>query len=258
MTDQYSGPDGSAGSVPAESSGGVWTQPGDDAPGTRPYGSEPDESAASEPNTPVTSYAPLKQPSRFRVWRGRRPFWGGLLVTLAGAEMTFLMKAPLGVLIHFGTEGIAGLLIPVVLLLVGLLLIFNPAQRMFYSVLAVLLSLASWVTSNLGGFIIGLLLGIVGGSMAFGWLPEQDRRRKRAERARDREALRVLAERQAAAGENARIRAAEGEYSHAAATNENATPAPERGELSESSGDGAFDATARLPRPQRGDDEGVR
>ncbi len=102
-------------------------------------------------------------------WRRSRPFWGGLLVVLAGAEMLLSERAPVPVVIHVGMQGLAGYLVPTVLLLCGLLILFSPAQRTFYSVLAVLLSLGSWVTSNLGGFFVGMALGVVGGSLAFAW-----------------------------------------------------------------------------------------
>jgi hypothetical protein len=72
-------------------------------------------------------------------------------------------------MVHIGLQGIAGYIIPAVMVLLGLLLLFNPAQRLFYSLLAVLLSLSSWITSNLGGFFVGMLLGVLGGSLAFAW-----------------------------------------------------------------------------------------
>jgi hypothetical protein len=103
-------------------------------------------------------------------WRHNRPFWGGLLVLLGGGEMLLSEQAPLPVVIHVGIEGLAGYLLPAILLLCGLLLWFSPEQRTFYSILAVLLSLGSWITSNLGGFFVGMALGLVGGSLAFAWV----------------------------------------------------------------------------------------
>ena len=94
----------------------------------------------------------------FRQWRAGRPFWGGLLLALGGAEVLLTLKASLDVILHVGMQGLAGYLLPVVMLLCGVLILFNPAQRLFYSVIGVLVSLGTWLTSNLGGFFIGLLL----------------------------------------------------------------------------------------------------
>ncbi|WP_107309377.1 DUF6114 domain-containing protein [Streptomyces sp. TP-A0356] len=112
----------------------------------------------------------------FRRWRARRPFWGGLLLTLGGAEILLTEKASLKVVLHIGMQGLAGYLLPSVMLLCGLLTLFNPAQRLFYSSIGVMLSLGTWLTSNLGGFMIGLLLGVTGSCLTFGWLPDQEPR----------------------------------------------------------------------------------
>ncbi|MER7004899.1 DUF6114 domain-containing protein [Dactylosporangium sp. NPDC000555] len=107
----------------------------------------------------------------FRRWRRSRPFWGGLFIVAAAVEIFLTVKAPLPVVLHVGMQGLAGFLVPIIMLLCGLLLWFSPVSRTFYSVLALLMALASWVTSNLGGFLIGLLLGLIGGSLAFAWQP---------------------------------------------------------------------------------------
>lgn len=106
-------------------------------------------------------------------WRRGRPFWSGLLVILGGAEILLSERAPVRVILHLNVLGLAGYLLPIVIVVCGFLLWFNPEQRLFYSILAVLLSLGTWITSNLGGFFIGLILGVVGGSLAFGWAPGQ-------------------------------------------------------------------------------------
>ncbi|KIQ66071.1 membrane protein [Kitasatospora griseola] len=124
----------------------------------------------------------------FAGWRDRRPFWGGLLVTLAGAEILFTEKAPMHTVIRIGLLGLAGYIVPALMVLCGLLLIFHPVQRVFYSLVAVLATLGSWITSNIGGFFIGLLLGLVGSTLAFGWLPEQPLSKRKARRLAERPA----------------------------------------------------------------------
>ncbi|MFI6112271.1 DUF6114 domain-containing protein [Kitasatospora sp. NPDC051164] len=143
--------------------------------------------AATAADAEPTAGEPATRPVKRRDWRGRRPFWGGLLVLLGGAEILFTLRAPLPVVLHIGMQGLAGYLVPAVMVLCGLLILFNPAQRLFYSILAVLASLASWVTSNLGGFLIGMLLGVVGSCLTFGWLPDQPLRRGRQRRLDRRE-----------------------------------------------------------------------
>ncbi|WP_326615063.1 DUF6114 domain-containing protein [Streptomyces scopuliridis] len=115
----------------------------------------------------------------FTAWRGRRPFWGGTLLLLGGVEILLTEQASVSVVLQAGAGGIAAYLLPLVMAVCGLLVLLNPGQRLFYSVIGVLVTLGTWVTSNLGGFFVGLLLGVIGSSLAFGWLPDQEPRRRR-------------------------------------------------------------------------------
>ncbi|MEV5911493.1 DUF6114 domain-containing protein [Streptomyces chartreusis] len=128
--------------------------------------------------------------SAFRRWRADRPFWGGLLLALGGAWILLTMKASLKVVLHVGMQGLAGYLLPALMVLLGLLTLFNPAQRLFYSITGILVTLGTWLTSNLGGFFVGLLLGAVGSCLVFGWLPDQEPRRGRRQRRKEAAAAR--------------------------------------------------------------------
>ncbi|MFI7157156.1 DUF6114 domain-containing protein [Micromonospora chalcea] len=108
-------------------------------------------------------------------WRRARPFTAGLLIALGGAEMLVTLRAPLGVLLHVGPQGLAAYLVPAILVICGVLLITTPQQRVFYAVLSLVLGLVSWLTSNLGGFLVGMLLALVGGALAFAWTPVKQR-----------------------------------------------------------------------------------
>lgn len=123
----------------------------------------------------------------FRTWRAHRPFVGGLLLTLGGVEILITMKVSLKIVVHLGMQGLAGFMLPALMVVCGLLILFNPAQRLFYSIVGIMLTLGTWVTSNLGGFFVGLLLGAVGSCMAFGWLPDQEPRASRSQRRMDKE-----------------------------------------------------------------------
>ena len=70
-----------------------------------------------------------------------RPFWGALFVLVGGTEMLLTEAAPLPLVVHIGLRGVAGYVIPVVLVLSGLLLLFHPVQRTFYSLVAIILAL---------------------------------------------------------------------------------------------------------------------
>ena len=92
---------------------------------------------------------------------------------LGAAVILLSERGPLPLIIHIGLQGLAGYVVPVIILLTGVLLLFHPVQRVFYSLIAVIFSLGSFITSNLGGFFIGMLLGLAGGSLAFAWeLPD--------------------------------------------------------------------------------------
>jgi Family of unknown function (DUF6114) len=131
----------------------------------------------------------------WRNWRRTRPFWGGLLVIAGGAEILSTSVVSLGVALRAGLGGLGGFpgtVVALVLALSGVLLWFSPAQRVFYSIVAVVLAIATFNTINYGGFFIGMLLGIIGGSLAFAWTPEpggprrRDRRQPQAGGARGR------------------------------------------------------------------------
>ncbi|MDI6105858.1 DUF6114 domain-containing protein [Actinoplanes sp. NEAU-A12] len=109
---------------------------------------------------------------RFRRWRRVRPFWGGLLLVLSGLEMLGSANMELdNIKIHIGPQGFFSYLLPVMLITAGVLTWFSPAQRLFYGVIAILTALYSFIGLNLGGWIAGMMLGIVGGALVIAWGP---------------------------------------------------------------------------------------
>ncbi len=109
----------------------------------------------------------------FRRWRKGRPFWGGLFCLVAGFEIFAIPYAPMPVMIHAGAGAMAGIIIGGVLMLCGVMLWVSPAQRSFLGIVALVLALAAFPFSNLGGFLLGTLFGIVGGALGFAWTPIQ-------------------------------------------------------------------------------------
>jgi Family of unknown function (DUF6114) len=83
-------------------------------------------------------------------------------------------RAPFQVVTHIGVTGLAGYLIPAFIMLCGLMLWLVPIAWIYYSILTIVLALASWITSNLGGFLIGMVIDIVGGALAFAWTTDAE------------------------------------------------------------------------------------
>ncbi|MFI0741424.1 DUF6114 domain-containing protein [Streptomyces sp. NPDC021100] len=109
----------------------------------------------------------------WRTWRKGRPFWGGLLSTLAGAEICAIPLGPLKIMLVQGVTGILSILMGLVMIMMGLSAWFAPSYRMFAGIVTVMCAAAALVLSNLGGFLLGTLLGVIGGSMVFAWQPHQ-------------------------------------------------------------------------------------
>jgi hypothetical protein len=91
-----------------------------------------------------------------------------LLIPISGV----LVKGQIKLVLYVGIGGVFGILIGALLIACGLALWFNPAHKSFYGIAGVLLAILSFIGTNLGGFFIGMLLGIIGGSLAFAWTPE--------------------------------------------------------------------------------------
>ncbi|BCB80451.1 hypothetical protein GCM10022251_03950 [Phytohabitans flavus] len=108
----------------------------------------------------------------FRMWRRTRPFWGGLFTILSGLEIFATTQGSLGGLsFQMGPTGFLSWLIPTILVACGLLMWGTPAQRMFYAIVAAMTAVFSLIGVNLGGFLVGLLLGMVGSALGFAWTP---------------------------------------------------------------------------------------
>jgi Family of unknown function (DUF6114) len=115
--------------------------------------------------------------ARWQAWRRSRPFWGGLLLILAGAELVLiplsgvLVHGAIKLVIYIGIGGVSGVLIGALLIASGTALLVDRAHRSFYGIAGILLGIGSFPASNLGGFFLGMLLAIIGGALGFAWAP---------------------------------------------------------------------------------------
>ena len=112
---------------------------------------------------------------RFRDWRYTRPFWAGLFTALGGGPIAYFPYANLKIghltLAMSTTAGAGSLIIGVLLVTLGLTMWYQQVTRVFAGVAAILLALVSIPVSNLGGFLVGFLLSMVGGCLALAWAP---------------------------------------------------------------------------------------
>jgi len=112
----------------------------------------------------------------FTRFRRTRPFWGSIILALGGY---FVMLPILGgsfeLLMHFGTRGITVYILGGGMIAAALVSMFAPAQRHFPALMAAVFSVASLPLANLGGWIIGMALGIIGSGLVFAWTPYSDK-----------------------------------------------------------------------------------
>jgi Family of unknown function (DUF6114) len=112
----------------------------------------------------------------FGRWRHRRPFWGCFFFILSGAELFFSANQSLGgISLHLGPTGFLSYLLPLIMVICAVLCLITPAQRLFYGIIGLLAALYSFIGLNLGGFFIGMLLGIVGGALIIAWGPPRQK-----------------------------------------------------------------------------------
>ena len=108
--------------------------------------------------------------SRFRRWRKSRPFWGGLLTMIAGAEIA-LVTGTAYELILVSRSVVYAIAVGVVIAVFGLTMWLSPVLSKLLGLLTLVAALVSFVSSNLGGFLLGMVLAIVGGGLSFAWQP---------------------------------------------------------------------------------------
>jgi len=118
---------------------------------------------------------------RWRRWYRSQPLAAVILTAAAGLVILFLPGGRLTVLLLPGLAGTSGFLFGCALCALAAFLWFAPGHREFTGVAVILVSLTSLVTTNIGGFLVGTLLGVLGGSLGFAWHGTDDRPPSEAE-----------------------------------------------------------------------------
>ncbi len=146
-----------------------------------------DLTALSEPQAPSGNW------SRFAQFRRSRPFWGCLILALGGYfVMQPMFGGSMSMLMHMGVGGATVYILGGGMIAAAAVAFFAPAQRYFPAIMAMVFSVASLPLANLGGWIMGMVLGIVGSGMVFAWTPFSEKElAKQAEKQARRDAKRA-------------------------------------------------------------------
>ena len=101
-------------------------------------------------------------------WRKKRPLFGAIITILSGL---LILWVPLNLYLSTflpGSIAIIGLLFGGMITLIGIVALFFPNASKILGIFTIFLSILS-VIGALGGFLIGTLLGILGGALLMAW-----------------------------------------------------------------------------------------
>ncbi|RFU62872.1 DUF6114 domain-containing protein [Peribacillus glennii] len=105
-----------------------------------------------------------------RSWKKSRTFWGSVATIVSGIMMLWV---PLNLYLSTflpGSVAMIGLLFGGLLILTGLLAMFFPNNSKILGFMTIFFSILS-VIGALGGFLVGTVFGIIGGSLLIAWGP---------------------------------------------------------------------------------------
>jgi hypothetical protein len=119
----------------------------------------------------------------FAAFRRTRPFWGGLWMILAGLWIVRAMNFSIGLALTGGWSFAAGYVMGGGLILFGLVAWVAPHYRTLTGLVGFLIAVGAFPTANLGGYLVGSVLGVIGASMVWAW-GEKKPRRERSRRRR--------------------------------------------------------------------------
>lgn len=122
---------------------------------------------------PATLQRPIyARADRFNEWREDRPFWGGALLMFAGLLTAW---APMQFSLELALIGswwtVIGLIFALGMFLSGAFALSRPDLATYFGVAGIAFSILSLIGA-LGGYIIGLFIGVFGGNLCLAWNTE--------------------------------------------------------------------------------------
>jgi hypothetical protein len=119
----------------------------------------------------TTAPRPAGRTRSFRTWRRTRPFWAGVICLLAALELYGVTATPNSVLAMQDLAPASAIGSSLLIVLLTVATWRRPGRRLIAGLTIIVLSLASLLLVNLGGFLVGTLLGVTGGSLMLAWAP---------------------------------------------------------------------------------------
>lgn len=113
-------------------------------------------------------YAKVENAGKFKKWRNRRPFWGATLTLLAGLLILYIPLHLYAIAFIPGSLVFVGFIFGGLMLITGIFSYIYPQFSTVFGVVAIFLSVLS-VMGALGGFVVGTIIGIIGGAMLIAW-----------------------------------------------------------------------------------------
>ncbi|WP_209300531.1 DUF6114 domain-containing protein [Lentibacillus salicampi] len=113
-------------------------------------------------------YTKIAEAGKFKKWRNRRPFWGATLTLFAALLILYIPLHLYAIAFIPGSLVFVGFIFGGLMLIIGIFSYIYPQFSTVFGVVAIFLSVLS-VMGALGGFVIGTLFGIIGGSLLIAW-----------------------------------------------------------------------------------------
>lgn len=130
-------------------------------------------SEQTQPQDAVSTDAQEQRSLRqsFRHFRRSRPFWGCIVLLLGGYYVMRPAVGSFALMTELGGGGATVFLLGGGMVTAAFIAFLVPAQRYFPAIMAAMCSVASLPLANLGGWLVGMTLGIIGSGLIFAWTP---------------------------------------------------------------------------------------
>lgn len=112
----------------------------------------------------------MTKKQRFRNWKITRPFWGATFALLSGIIILWVPWQLYEVAAAPGSIIFVGFFLGGIVFLSGIMAYIMPKLSTLLGVMMIFAAVLS-IMGALGGFLIGTILGIIGGSLCIAWRP---------------------------------------------------------------------------------------